>query len=172
MKSTILLLFLSLVFLSLSTCLYGQKFVQMEKYGTLKVKRYYVGETLTFRLEGDKYWYTDVIRDILPEDDLIVFENRAVKVKDITFLKSFHNAAWSKGIAMKLYIFAGGWLVFNFGGLPLGGTLSALTWQVPALAVATGFIIRTLFRSKKYKIGKRRWLRLLDLSVTKPLITP
>jgi len=172
MKSTILLFFLSLLFCSISSSLFGQKFVQMEKYGTLKVKRYYIGETLTFRLEGDKYWYTDVITDILPDDGLIVFANRAVKVKDITFLKSFHNAAWSKGLAMKLYIFAGSWLVFNFGGLPLGWTLSALTWQVPVVAVATGFIIRILFKSRKYKIGKRRWLRLLDLSMVKPLITP
>lgn len=167
--SLTLFVFLGCTFLN---TLSAQKFIQMEKYGTLKVKRYYIGESLTYRLKGDSYWYTDVVKDILPDDGLIVFENRAVKVKDITFLKSFHNAAWSKGLALKLYLASGSYVFFSFGGLLLGWTLSALTWQVPLVASAAGLIIRLLFKSKKYKMGKRRWLRLMDLTMKPIIIKP
>ncbi len=157
-------------------CLIGwqanaQKFVQLEKTTNLKTKRFYIGEEMTYRINDDKYWYNDVIKDVLVEDGIILFHNRAVKVGDISAIKTFYNAGWSKGLSWKLYIFAGSYTLLNFASLPLGWSLSALTWQVPLVAITAGFIVRMLFKSKKYKIGKKRRLRLMNLNF-KPILSP
>ncbi|MEM1323891.1 MAG: hypothetical protein AAGG75_26765 [Bacteroidota bacterium] len=152
----------------------AQKFIQLEKTTSLKTKRFYIGETLTFRLNGDKYWYEDVIKDILVDDGLVVFYNRAVKVEDISAIKTYKDAGWSRAWAWRLWVFGGAYAFFNFVALPfdLAVSINALTWQVPSVALIAGLALRLIFKSKKYKIGKKRRLRLMDLEFTKPFIKP
>lgn len=166
MKYLLCILFLfSAVF-----CTSAQKFIQMEKYGSAKVKKYYVGEEITYKIkEFPNDWTTSIIEDIVMEENLVVFNNRTIRLDEITTIRSFKPANWSKPIAKNLYRFGLSWGVFSLLG-PLAGF--PITWAaliVPATAYTTGFLIKNLFRHRTYKLGKRRWLRMLDMSQPLPI---
>ncbi|MEL6864639.1 MAG: hypothetical protein AAFP19_09475 [Bacteroidota bacterium] len=151
----------------------GQKFIQLERYGKVESQKFYIGERLTFRLKDDKrYWYKDVIRDILVDEKIIVFENRAVKIEDIDALRTYPNARWSSNIARSLYVFGVGYAFFSLAGTVFGWELTWGTAIVPAVAFATGWLIRKIFRRKTHRLGKRRWLRAVDINVIAPAISP
>jgi hypothetical protein len=44
-----------------------------------------------------------------------------------------------------------------------------LTWKVPVVSIGLGFLIKKIFYTRKYKIGKRRRLRALDISFNKDM---
>ena len=142
----------------------AQKVLQMEKRGKVNTKKFYMGEELTFKLKGQGEWITDVMVDIKVEEGIIIFSERYIKVDDIRLIKSFKNARFAKSAQVSLYTFGIGWLAFSLGGTLAGEPLNNLSWQVPATSLALGWIIKKLFYSRKYKIGKKRRLRLLDLS--------
>jgi hypothetical protein len=161
-----------ILFILISICSnsFGQKFLQIEQYGKTKVERFYVGEELTYQIKGDKKtWYKGTINDLLIDENLIVFENRAVKMNDITSIRTFKNARLSRSLSLQLFVFAAG-----FGGF---SALAALVgwWEITAFTVIVvgtaflaGLLIRHLFKWKTYKMGKRKWLRMLDLTI-KPI---
>jgi hypothetical protein len=162
-----------IIFLISSTFVYGQKFLQMEKYGSLKVKKYYIGDDITYQLTGDKIWYTETIQDLIIEENIILFADHYIKIDDIRTIKSFKSREWSKRTGIQLYAFAGGWVLFS-----LAGSLTSeweLKWDtaiIAGAAILTGFLIQQIFKSKKYKIGKKRKLRMLDITMIKPVFQP
>ncbi|MEM6963499.1 MAG: hypothetical protein AAF573_01955 [Bacteroidota bacterium] len=145
----------------------AQKVLQMEKRGKIKTKKFYLGEELTFKLKGQKEWLTDVMLDIKVEEGIIVFPERFVKVSDIKALKSYKNARRAVILQRTFYSFGASWLLFSLGGTIVGEPLNNLTWQVPVTSFVLGFLIKKIFYSRKYRIGKKRRLRVLDLSFNK-----
>ncbi|MFK7809722.1 MAG: hypothetical protein AB8F74_18090 [Saprospiraceae bacterium] len=143
----------------------AQKFIQMEKYGSAKVKKYYIGDELTYKLkEFPDTWTTSVIEDIVMEENLVIFSNRTVNLKELISIRSFEPARWSAPIAKNLYRFGLSWGVLSLLA-PLAGT--PLTWAaaiVPAVAFVTGFLLKKIFRHRTYKLGKKRWLRMLNMN--------
>lgn len=157
------------ILLSITCNLFGQKFLQLEKYGSAKVRKFYIGEEITYRVDGDKTWYTGTINDLLVDDNIILFENRAVTLDRIVQLKTFDNAQWSKQISLQLYTAAASWVLFSAAATLVGWwELTASTWIIAGAAVVTAWIIRQIFKSKKIKLGKRKWLRMLDITVSPP----
>ena len=158
-------LFLLLIIFWGASDLSAQKFIQMEKYGSAKVKKYYIGDELTYKLkEFPNDWTTSTIEDIVMEENIVIFHNRIIKLDELIAIRSFKPSRWSVPISKNLYRFGLSWGVFS-----LLGTLvdTPLTWAaaiVPATAFATGFLIKSIFKHRTYKLGKRRWLRMLDMS--------
>ena len=142
----------------------AQKVLQLEKINSLKVKKYYIGDVLTFQLKGEgNTWFTEAIEDIYQEKGMVLFAHRAVDVEDITAIRSFRVRYQSKPFIKSLNVFGLSWGVLSLLS-PLAGT--PLTWAaaiVPAASFALGGIIRILFRHRTYKIGKKRRMRLLDM---------
>ncbi len=157
------MLCLGLLFLVISTT-QAQRYLQMERSGTHKVKRYSPGDEVTFRLGDDPTWYTEEIREIMVNENLIVFTNRAVRVEEISYIRRFNGRRWSKPVGQQLYNFGLGWLLFSLGDALVGGDLTNLAFIVPAVAGATGFLIQKIFRQRTFKMKGKRRLRLLDLS--------
>lgn len=145
----------------------AQKILQMEKRGKVKTKKFFLGEELTFKLKGQDEWITDVMIDIKVEEDIIVFSERFVKVSDIKIIKSYKNARRAMTFQRSLYTFGTAWLLYSLGGTLAGEPLNDLTWKVPATSFVLGFLIKKIFYTRKYRIGKKRRLRVLDLSFNK-----
>ena len=159
-------LYLVLAFFLLAALpLHAQKVLQMEKRGKVKTKKFYLGEEIIFRLKGSKAWYNDIMIDIKVEENIIVFSERFVKVSDITMIKKYRRGA--KIAEGSLYSFGLSWLGFSLLGTLDGVPLNDLAWKVPTSSVGLGFLIRRIFNVKKYRIGKKRKLRVLDLSFNK-----
>lgn len=162
---------LTIIFLMLLQPLFGQKILQMEKYGKAKTKKYYIGDDLIYRIKGDKDWYEGTINDLLVDDNIILFGNRAVRLEEITAIKSVKMARKSRRLGNQLFIFGGSWVFWSLVGTTVGWELTALTIIVPAVAVGVGFLIKILFKKRIYKLGKKRRLRMLDLTM-KPVFGP
>ncbi len=165
MRLTLLLL---LCFLGLSQWTSAQKVLQLERYGRAKTKKFYIGDELTYRLKGDKTWYKGTINDLLIDEKIILFEYGMVKMEDISTLKTFRNAKWSRKLSFQLYLFGVSWGAFSLLGTLVGTELTALAIIVPAVSFAVGWLIRKIFKSKKHRLGRKRWLRMLDLTMVRP----
>lgn len=164
-------IFYLLLFLFLSSIIpsHAQKILQMEKRGKAKTKKFYLGEEITYKLKGSKDWNTDVMLDIKVKDNIIVFSERYVKVSDIKAIKSYKNARFAKNAQASLYTFGAGWLLFSLGGTLAGEPLNDLTWQVPVTSFVLGWTIKRIFYTRIYRFGKKRRLRVLDISFNKDM---
>ncbi|HFB99372.1 MAG TPA: hypothetical protein ENJ53_01075 [Phaeodactylibacter sp.] len=168
MKYTYLFFF---IFLFAALPAHAQKVLQIEKRGAIKTKKIYLGESITYRLKGSKDWHTETMIDIKVEEGLIIFSDHFVKVADIKTLKFYKNARLANSVEKSLYTFAASWLLFSLGGTLAGEPLNDLTWKVPVSSVALGWSFKKIFYTRKYRIGKKRRLRVLDLSFKKRLTT-
>lgn len=153
----------------------AQIFLQMEKYGSLNVNKFSVGDELTFLLEGtEENWRTEYIENLIPQDNIIVFTNGLVNVENIIAIRSYKNARRGKSIAYGLYNFGAGWGLFSLIGSAFTDEVSLNfgTAAVVATSALAGFIIQKISKHKTYKMGKRRWLRILDMRVEPKVINP
>ncbi|HEB62321.1 MAG TPA: hypothetical protein ENI82_04130 [Bacteroidetes bacterium] len=171
MRYQYLILF-SFLFLNTSF-ITAQKFLQIEKVGSFKVEKFYIGDEITFQSMDEKnLWRTEVIKDLILDEDILVFNKGMLKMKDIYKIRTFHGASGAKKIAYSLYSFGAGWVLFSLVDAVFGGTLTWGVAIVSGTAFATGWLIKKIFSTRTYKIGNRRRLRILDLTFKKPQYHP
>jgi len=149
-------------------------FLQMEKYGSTKVKKIAIGSEVTFLLHGeDEYWRTEFIENLIPEKNIIVFTNGMVNVEDIAAFRKFTIGKWAKGFAYNMYTFGASWGIYTVIG-SIFTDEAELSWRT-AIIVATsfvvGFIVQKTIQHRTYRFGKKRRLRILDMRI-EPLINP
>lgn len=98
----------SLILFLLSCCIskpYAQKMLLLEETGKLRNTRFYVGQTLHFRLVGrENYWYSRKITNILPDAHSLILGDQLVAVEDIAAIRVKRNGLW-KRFAPKLILF-------------------------------------------------------------------
>ena len=159
-----------LFFVFIANPIFGQKLLQIEKVGSLKTQRYYIGDEVVFQLKGEteNYWYKERIEDILVDSKAVLFTNRVIKIADIAKVRSFKNRGWSRSLSDNAFVASG-----SFVGLSLLAAattefmLRTATVIIPGSAIVAGLIIRLIFRRKTYRMGKRKRLRVLDLNFYK-----
>ncbi|MFK8103020.1 MAG: hypothetical protein AB8G15_10865 [Saprospiraceae bacterium] len=150
----------------------AQKVLQLEKKNSAKTKKYYIGSELTYRLADDKTWYTDVIMDLFPEEGIIQFSRRLVKPTDIVAIKSYKNRNLAINVERGMYTFGASWMFFSLGATLFGTPITFAAVIVTGSAVVFGWLFRKIFNSRKYKIGKKRKFRILDLTPMVPIGSP
>ncbi len=155
--------------------LHAQKFLQLEKVHSPKTKKYFPGHEITFQLQGGQ-WYTRVIEDISYEQKLLLFPKDHVHLDSIAALRFFDRQRWSRPLSNQFFNFALVWTVYAaideaFRRDPFQN-IDRSVYLIPASSVATGFLIRHLFKKRTYRFKKnkngdaKRWrLRVLDLTV-------
>ncbi len=145
---------------------WSQEFLLIERRGSPVTQRIAVYDELTFQLKDDNVgWYTRTILDMDANAQLIQVGDAWVAIGDISRIKLKRQRALANilggalqvgGISMFLgdvwYTLAGN-PEFSQGGMEFG---------LINFAVGTG--IRLLFSPIKYNIGKKRRLRVVDLT--------
>jgi hypothetical protein len=166
MRITFSLLF----FIGITFYVNAQKILQIERYGSPKTKKIYIGERITYKLKNDEVWYSGVIEDLVTDKNLIALNDRYVPMDSIEAFR--RPVGWSKGVRTSLYTFGAAW-----SGSALIGTLTDdnpkthYLWSdavVTATSWLTGWIIPKIFKNKVTKFGKKRRLRMLDLTLIPP----
>ncbi len=138
----------------------GEKYIQLEKYGSAKVKKYRIGTEFTFFT--NKEWRTEYIENIISKDSIIVFTNGYVKLNDIEKI-SIHS--WRQNtlkiLRKSLYVFGGSWAFYSLfdpenykGNFIFAGS-----------NIAAGYIVGKFARPKIIHLGKRRRLRLMEINL-------
>ncbi|NET31603.1 MAG: hypothetical protein F6K19_06335 [Cyanothece sp. SIO1E1] len=166
MKHPYLLFFM--LFFSFS--LAGQKVMQIETSGRVKTRKIFKGEGLEYNLRESDVWTYGVIEDFNIERNLIVFGDRYVNVDEIAAIRYYQPAARRGGI--QLALFGAAWSTFALVGTATDGNPDTnYRWSdaiVTGTAMGLGYATAQLFKYKKFKIGKRRRLRLIDLTFLAP----
>jgi len=160
-------------FLLVFFCLFGlgiqsnsaQTVLYMELMKEEKPIKYYEGQTLSFKSTAfPDEWQNVMITRIIDEEKIITYDGGLLKLDDITAIR--RERSWPLVVGYGLQTFGFSWLVF--GGLAHFTTdnfdFGVDTAVIGGTALATGWIVRKFFRYKKYKIGRRVRLKILDLS--------
>lgn len=159
------------VFILMAICLltqplFAQKILQVEKKNSPKTRKFYIGNEIVFRLGEDKSWYTRTIRDIRPEEGIILVEDGIVRIDEITSLKNVPGSQAGTTIGNMLLTFGLGWMLFSAIDSLVSEdkdfTIGLDAFSIPALG--SGALIRGIWGNQQFKIGDKWRLRLLDIS--------
>lgn len=161
-----LLCLLVLLALSFGSPVWAQKVMQIERYGKPKARKIFIGEEITYRLKGDKTWYTRVVEDYRLDQNMIVAVDRYIKVDEIEVLR--FERAWPKAIGRQFFWFGTAWTFFGVTGFAVDGNPSTqYRWAdatVTGASWLTALLLPKLAKYKKAKINDRRRLRLVDIN--------
>lgn len=153
-----------ILFVSVITDLNAQKAILLEKGGSLKTEKFFVGDRLYYKLKSDpKHWLEEIIHDIDIESSLILFENRSVYVDDIFAIQIRDAGGFVKWTSSLLTNFSLAWNFWTIVALIAGDPITVTTVSIGVGSFAVGQMLRLLF-FKTHKIKKRKRLRLIDLT--------
>ncbi len=163
MKYFILLLFSCL---SAKNCI-AQKYLQIEKQNSLKLRRFSEGNWISYKMKGkDEMWKTEQISRIIPENSLLLMPNGMVKISDIDKIRLERH--WTRAFQASTYTFGAGWLFWNgVGILVKEEKMTKSDWIVVGTALGSGFLVRKLFKYKTFNMNRKYRLRLVDLNFRK-----
>lgn len=163
MKSASLI---TLFFISFLTLCSAQKFLIVERTGTVHTKRFSIYDEITFQLKDDnKGWYKRQILDLNADAQLILLGDTWIPISDITRIRMSNQRLWAtiiggalQGGGVSMFL---GDLWYTIRGNP-EFTQGGMEFGLLNMAVGTG--IRLLFGPIKYKLGKKTRLRVIDVT--------
>ncbi len=165
-------LILTTLFL-LGTTSKAQKCLQLERAGSLKKIRYYIGDDITFKLYNDDAgWYTRTITEIDVDGRKLDFFGHRVSIDSISMIQMKRgNGMQIVGGALQVggantILFSITYPLFNNASPDWVGVGSGVA------IMGIGTMLRWLFKTKRFVIGKNKRLRLLDLNFGPPVIPP
>ena len=148
--------------------------LQLEKVNSPKTRKFVVGDRLEYRTRDDAEWQRGQLERLVPEEQLVIFNNRLIALDQITAIRHGGPRRWSASVGASLVTFGATW-----GALSLisgvvdaeGDPLTVGDAVVAGGAVGLGYAILRLFRYRRIPLGGRYRLRLLDLRVDAGAVT-
>jgi len=163
--------YLPLLFLLLlCTCgpaqMSAQKVMLFEQLTSSKSDRVYEGGYLKFRMKGDKFWQEGYIREMRPDIQALVINDRFIMLDEIDTIHRGKTPFAAVGYS--LMTFGVAWSAYGLVGYNTDGdpttSYSRRDLFTTATSVGTGFLINKLFGQRKYRTGKYKRLRVIDTS--------
>lgn len=154
---------------SISTTVSAQVVLYLELMKEEKPIKYYEGQMLSYKsAEYPGEWNEVVIERIMDAEQIILFDGGMLKLSDITDVR--RTRPWARTVGLMMQTFGVAWL--GFGGLAHFTTstfdFGVDTAVIGGTSIIAGYTIRKLFKYKKYKIGNKHRLKILDLSWPEP----
>lgn len=166
MKYLITTLLLTLFLTGFYSTAGAQKLLQLERSGTLKVKRYYTGDEIVYLLKNEgKNWRRDAILGLNTTDGIIYFTHGQINFKDIIAIKPTKAAGQAKTISKIFYGFALNWGFWSVVGLVVGQPVTLFSGIVIGSALGVGWIAGEIIKSHTIHINPNHRLRMLDLTM-------
>lgn len=152
--------------LFLCSQLNAQKVLQLETRGKIRTQKFYMGDEISVKLIGEDFWRNTILVDLDLDDQTIEFEYGSTEPREILAIKTPAQRFRGKNWRNKLLWSSVGFIVYApleliyqddpnwpliIGGVGLG---------------VVGILLKPIFdKFSKHAIGKRKRLRLLDLSL-------
>lgn len=153
-------LFILFLFVNISYSSNAQQFLQIEMRNSVDTKKFHLGQALRIKTVHQREWFDITMKKFDYENNLIIHESGYLHLDEITDILTYRRVV--KQIGDKLQQFAVVYAAYNVfatlrdgpnpGGYIIAGGTIVIAW-----------IFKKLFHKRKYKIGKRYSLRLLDL---------
>ena len=147
----------------------AQVVLYVELMTEYKPIKYYEGQILMFKTKDyPEEWQKITIERLMDEEKILLYNGGMVKLSDIIEIR--RTRPWATVGGYMLQTFGVAW--FGFGGLAHFTTdnfdFGVDTLVIGGTAIISGWLLRKLFKYKKYKIGKKVRLKILDLSWPEP----
>ena len=131
--------------------------------------KYYEGQNLMFKTKDyPKEWQNVKIERLIDAEKIILYDGGMLNLEDIIEIR--RTRPWATTVGYMLQTFGVAW--FAFGGIAHFTTdnfdFGVDTLIIGSTAIASGWLLRKLFKYKKYKVGKKVRLKILDLSWPEP----
>ena len=153
-----------MAFTSGAPTLGAQKAIQLEKGGSFKTTKFFIGDQLVYRLKSDpKHWLREFITEIHIDEGLIEFENRVVPIGDIYAIQTQNGTKTIRSVSWLLTYFSGTWTFWTLVSLAYGDPLALSTVIIGVGSFAIGQLLKLAF-FKTHRIKGRKRLRMIDLT--------
>lgn len=143
----------------------AQRVLLFEKLTSSRSDRVYEGEILRFRMEGDNFWQEGYIREMRPDIQALVINDRFIMLDEIESV--YRGSTVANGIGYGLMTFGAGWSVFAALGYATdkidSTNYSVDDALVTVTTVGAGYLLVKLLGRKKFRTGKFKRLRIVDL---------
>ena len=154
----------------------GQKVLQLEKAGTAHTTKIQIGETITFKLRNDQTgWYERTIFDIYPETGHLNLEGTEIHIDSIAKLRFKERPFIPAILGTTLQGGGANMILFEISRGTIWDKDRAIDKNTLVAGVANigvGTLLRKLFRHRKFKLGNRKRLRLLEINFDAAAETP
>lgn len=153
----------------------SQIFLQLERFNSPKTIKFIEGDELEFRLhEYPKTWRKGILDRIMLEEERIILDGGIYQLDEIKDLRiTRHNL---RILGTRFYQFSVVWSTFaaiaDLSNAPVAlGQDDSFKIGLDTVAISAGsaflgFLSRSVFGRKKYKLGKNSRLRFLDLRLS------
>lgn len=148
----------------------AQKLLQVERYGSLKTRRYFIGDELCYSMRSaPRQFATRSILDIHPEAGLLVFPDGSVAVDSIAAIRLTGSNRWAKGLAVSFGTFLITFTGYSLLDMAINRRKPSDFQYISAGSALVGWgIAEWLIPERVLRMGDRRRLRLLDLNFRSP----
>jgi hypothetical protein len=146
--------------------LQAQKFLQLERTGSLKVERFAIGEQFRFKLpDDDAGWYERYIEDLNPEGQLIMLGNGWYGTKDISAVWYYRKRVWPNVVGIALQAGGASMILGDLYNTIRGeGYRTENGWEFGLINIAVGTGLRAALSPIRHKLSDRKRLRVVDLT--------
>ncbi|MEM6397596.1 MAG: hypothetical protein AAF741_14695 [Bacteroidota bacterium] len=150
---------------SAGSCL-AQLAVQFERSGYDETLKFFRGDEFSYQLLEDDIWRTDLIQEIRPDINSLVFANRYVSLDQIEQI-NLGKDGFTQGSGIALMTFGAGWGFFGLVGYAVDGDPETRFQTGDAIvslgSIAAGFLL-TKLANRKIKLSPNKRLRIVDLN--------
>ncbi len=159
-------LFTLLLLVLFCTCVRAQKVLLFEKLTASQSDRIYEGERLKFRLKGDKFYQEGFIREMRPDIQALIINDRYIMLEEIDIVHRGTTAGAAVGYS--LMTFGVGWSFWALVGNGTDGdpltNYENRDLMISLTSIGTGFLINKFLGQRKFRTGKYKRLRVVDTS--------
>ena len=143
---------------------YAQKALLLEKEGTFKTRKFFIGDKLVYKLKHDtEHWLDEVIIELDLESGTIFFENRTVNIKEIYAVQIRDAGNFMRQLSAILTTFSYSVGFWSLVSLAFDDALTPAWTTIGVGSFVIGQLLRITF-FKTYKLNRRKRLRLIDLT--------
>ena len=144
----------------------AQRVMLFEKLTSSRSERVYEGEMLRFRMKDDDFWQEGFIREMRPDIQALVINDRFIMIDEIDAV--YRGSTIANRIGYGLITFGAGWSLFAALGYATdkvdSTNYSTDDALVTAASVGAGYLLVKLLGRRKFRAGKHRRLRIVDLN--------
>lgn len=158
--------FVSMVLLLLgSTAGQAQVYLYLEDMTEVQAIKIPVGSSISIKTIDNQEWTSYRIERLLDKEGIIILgDGTMLEISDITHIR--RQRKWVKAFSYTLQTFGFAWGLY--GSIIMLADSNGSTWGIvltgSLVPIATAYLMRKIWLWKKYKIGKKNRLKVLDLS--------
>lgn len=149
--------------------LQAQKVMLLETTGQIESRRFYIGDEMDIKLKNDDHgWYKTILTDMNIDRELVFFDFGMVRLDEIAVLRTEKQKTLPRSIRNKLLMGGLSFILLSPLNLAIGEDYPVWALYVGGSMIAAGFLQEfVLDKTLKHRMGKRKRLRLVDLTFSR-----